>query len=108
MGALLDAPLKPKPEPEPEPKPQPQPQPQPQPKHKFKPKPEPDPDPSLDLEHHPEAGGASPLYSSLDAMPPALFTVGTADPLRDDTLFMAARWAAHGLPCEIEVPLRRA
>ena len=25
-----------------------------------------------------EAGGASPLYSPLDAMPPALFTVGTA------------------------------
>ena len=37
-------------------------------------------------------------------MPAALFTVGTADPLRDDTLFMAARWAAHGLPCELEVP----
>ena len=62
----------------------------------------------MTLSYHPEAGGASPLYSPLDAMPAALFTVGTADPLRDDTLFMAARWAAHGLPCELEVPLRRA
>lgn len=51
----------------------------------------------------PEAGGASPLYSPLERLPPALFTVGTADALRDDTLFMASRWAAHGLPCELEV-----
>ncbi len=27
-------------------------------------------------------------------MPPALFTVGTLDPLLDDGLFMAARWRA--------------
>ena len=58
---------------------------------------------SLILYYNPEAGGASPLYSPLDGLPPALFTVGTADALRDDTLFMAARWAAHGLPCELEV-----
>lgn len=51
----------------------------------------------------PEAGGASPLYSPLHRMPPALFTVGTDDPLRDDTLFMASRWAAQGIPCELEV-----
>ena len=25
------------------------------------------------------------------------------DALRDDTLFMASRWAAHGIPCELEV-----
>ena len=29
-------------------------------------------------------------------MPPALFTIGTADYLLDDTLFMAARWHAAG------------
>jgi acetyl esterase len=51
----------------------------------------------------PEAGGASPLYSHLGGMPPALFTVGSDDPLRDDTLFMAARWAAHGIDAELEV-----
>ena len=51
----------------------------------------------------PEAGGASPLFSNLDGMPPALFTVGTEDALRDDTLFMAARWAAHGIEAELEV-----
>ena len=51
----------------------------------------------------PERGGASPLYSSLESLPPALFTVGTDDALRDDTLFMAARWAAHGIETELEV-----
>lgn len=38
----------------------------------------------------------SPLYADLSGLPPALFTVGTRDPLLDDTLFMAARWAAAG------------
>ena len=74
-------------------------------KHKFKFKPSQSLTltPSLILYYNPEAGGASPLYSPLHGLPPALFTVGTADALRDDTLFMAARWAAHGLPCELEV-----
>jgi acetyl esterase len=36
----------------------------------------------------------SPLYADLYDMPPALFTVGTLDPLLDDSLFMAARWQA--------------
>ena len=77
------------------------------PKSKYKPKLKPSQSLiltlSLILYYNPEAGGASPLYSPLDGLPPALFTVGTADALRDDTLFMAARWAAHGLPCELEV-----
>ena len=34
----------------------------------------------------------SPLYADLSDMPPALFLVGTADPLLDDTLFMERRW----------------
>lgn len=35
----------------------------------------------------------SPLYGDLSGMPPALMFVGDLDPLRDDTLSMAARWA---------------
>ena len=38
----------------------------------------------------------SPLYADLNGLPPALFTVGSADLLLDDTLFMAARWQAAG------------
>ena len=42
----------------------------------------------------------SPLYAGLDGVPPALFTVGTLDPLLDDSRFMAARWPAE---CELRV-----
>jgi acetyl esterase len=38
----------------------------------------------------------SPLYADLAGLPPALFSVGGADSLLDDTLFMAARWKAAG------------
>ncbi len=38
----------------------------------------------------------SPLYADLSGLPPALFSVGTADLLLDDTLFMATRWQAAG------------
>ena len=38
----------------------------------------------------------SPIYASLHDLPPALFTVGTADPLLDDSLFMHSRWFASG------------
>lgn len=36
----------------------------------------------------------APLYGDVAGLGPALFTVGTSDPLLDDTLFMSARWAA--------------
>lgn len=45
----------------------------------------------------------SPLYADLSNMPPVLFTVGTLDPLLDDTLFMYPRWLAAGNDAELAV-----
>lgn len=45
----------------------------------------------------------SPIHAGLTGMPPALFTVGSRDPLVDDTLLMAPRWAAAGGKAEMEV-----
>jgi acetyl esterase/lipase len=45
----------------------------------------------------------SPLYADLFGLPPAIFTIGTLDPLMDDTLFMYMRWLAAGNKAELAV-----
>ena len=45
----------------------------------------------------------SALYANLAKMPPAIFTIGTIDPLLDDSLFMYARWIAAGNEAELAV-----
>jgi acetyl esterase/lipase len=45
----------------------------------------------------------SPLYAGLAGLPPALFTVGTLDPVLDDTLFLWSRWCAAGNRGELAV-----
>ncbi len=53
--------------------------------------------------HDRESPDISPLMGDLQDLPPAHFCVGTRDPLLDDTLFMAGRWAARGAPAELAV-----
>ncbi|KAK1732492.1 alpha/beta hydrolase family protein [Skeletonema marinoi] len=38
----------------------------------------------------------SPMYANLSNLPPALISVGTADPLLDDSLFLASRYSICG------------
>jgi len=52
---------------------------------------------------HRDGPGLSPLLADLADLPPALFVIGTMDPLLDDTLFMAARWQAAGNRAELAV-----
>lgn len=58
--------------------------------------------PGLDSSSRRDAS-ISPLYADLCHLPPALFTVGTEDPLLDDTLEMAAAWELAGNPVELAV-----
>jgi acetyl esterase/lipase len=46
---------------------------------------------------------ASPLLADLAGLPPALFTVGTADSMLDDTLLMWFRWQAAGNQAELRL-----
>lgn len=46
---------------------------------------------------------ASPLLADLSGLPPALLQVGTADPLVDDTTFLAMRLAAAGAAPEVRI-----
>ena len=45
----------------------------------------------------------SPLHGDLEDLPPALFTIGTLDPLVDDTLFMAMRWEVAGNEADVAI-----
>ena len=55
-------------------------------------------DPGLAL-----TGDVSPLRARLAGLPPALFMVGTLDPLLDDTTFMHARYEAAGNVSRLEL-----
>jgi acetyl esterase/lipase len=52
---------------------------------------------------NPRDPDVSPLYANLAGLPPAIFTVGSIDPLLDDTLFLYARWIAAGNEAELAV-----
>jgi acetyl esterase/lipase len=51
----------------------------------------------------PRDADISPLWARLENMPPAIFTVGTLDPLLDDSLFMYSRWIAAGNEAELAI-----
>ncbi len=54
-------------------------------------------------EEHPQAPEISPLYARLEGLPPTLLSVGTADPLQDDTYFLASRLKSAEVDTSLEV-----
>jgi acetyl esterase/lipase len=60
--------------------------------------------PSMSMEDLKNAH-VSPLYADLAGLqlPPALFTVGTYDPLLDDTVFMSSKWMMGGAETVVKV-----
>jgi acetyl esterase/lipase len=52
---------------------------------------------------NPRDPDVSPLYANVKGLAPALFVVGTLDPLLDDTLFLYARWIAAGNDAELAI-----
>ncbi|HEX4076722.1 MAG TPA: alpha/beta hydrolase [Candidatus Acidoferrales bacterium] len=52
---------------------------------------------------NPRDPDVSPLYADVKGLAPAIFTVGTLDPLLDDTLFLYMRWIAAGNEAELAV-----
>ncbi len=50
-----------------------------------------------------DSADVSPMLADVTGLCPALFSVGTRDPLLDDTLMMAPRWAAAGNATELAV-----
>ena len=45
----------------------------------------------------------SPILNDLSGLPPALFTVGDLDPLRDESVLMALRWQLAGSHADLDV-----
>jgi acetyl esterase/lipase len=58
--------------------------------------------PGLSLEER-RVPALSPMLNDLSGLPPALFTVGDLDPLRDDSILMAARWQLAGNHADVDV-----
>ncbi|MGV6873038.1 alpha/beta hydrolase [Pseudochelatococcus sp. B33] len=54
-------------------------------------------------EADPSPADISPLAADLRGLPPAHLSVGTRDPLVDDTLFLHARWIAAGNQADLAV-----
>jgi acetyl esterase len=55
---------------------------------------------SVDQRRAPEL---SPMLNDLSGLPPALFTVGELDPLRDESMLMAQRWQLAGSRADLDV-----
>jgi acetyl esterase len=55
---------------------------------------------SLEQRRAPEV---SPMLNDLAGLPPALFTVGDLDPLRDESILMAQRWQLAGSDADLDV-----